>query len=439
MQAIRRWLHTNALADPIARQIAVIVQILILFGMSTTLLSLVSGIVSAASGVAGAALLAAPVALAGYGASLWLVRSRPTLTPGVTLLSAMLLLVLFGGTFSAGRTLAALFLPAWALPVVWGAMLLPRRHVQLIVGATITAAVIAFGIPRPDAFAQDAAIAAILTASTVFVFVAVLISRFGTIMRDAITRQIATQAENDQLHAERDAHAVATIAHELKNALSRARYAAETLNDAAHPSDDAAAWVSAEECGDAYLVATAAHDEILDLTQSLMDGARLRAGALPLNRAALDFGGVTVGAIAGLRRLARIGDVAITIRPLPQLPIVGDGVLIARVIRNLLSNSIHAIGNTPAFDESTGTIVIEGGYTDRGWPYIRITDSGTGMTPEQLATVGTPFVTTGGNGLGTHFCKGVIAAHDGTIDWESIGHGFGTTVTIALPLATEVR
>jgi|GEM_PF-6308341 signal transduction histidine kinase len=71
---------------------------------------------------------------------------------------------------------------------------------------------------------------------------------------------------------------------------------------------------------------------------------------------------------------------------------------------------------------------------------LSITDTGSGIRPEDLPKVFTPFFradasrpSTGGSGLGLSMAKRIIEAHNGTISLSST-LGKGTTVTIRLPI-----
>ncbi len=77
---------------------------------------------------------------------------------------------------------------------------------------------------------------------------------------------------------------------------------------------------------------------------------------------------------------------------------------------------------------------------------IRITDSGTGIPPDQLRLIFEPFYTTkepdehghGGTGLGLSVCRQIIEQHQGRIRVESLV-GKGSTFTVKLPLRWEER
>jgi signal transduction histidine kinase len=88
-------------------------------------------------------------------------------------------------------------------------------------------------------------------------------------------------------------------------------------------------------------------------------------------------------------------------------------------------------------------IGIETGVENRdGTTYavLRITDSGSGIAPENLQRVFDPFFTTKpvgkGIGLGLYICGNIIAEHHGFIEIQS-QVGAGTTFSILLPASED--
>jgi signal transduction histidine kinase len=67
---------------------------------------------------------------------------------------------------------------------------------------------------------------------------------------------------------------------------------------------------------------------------------------------------------------------------------------------------------------------------------LRVSDTGTGLTPEECERIFTPYYTTKqhGTGLGLAIVQSVIADHAGTIAVESRAGG-GATFIITLPRA----
>jgi two-component system NtrC family sensor kinase len=100
-----------------------------------------------------------------------------------------------------------------------------------------------------------------------------------------------------------------------------------------------------------------------------------------------------------------------------------------QVFMNLLVNAAHAI-------EERGTIVIRTGVAnDLVW--VEVSDSGKGISPENLSRIFDPFFTTKpvgtGTGLGLSVSYSIIQKHHGSINVAS-EVGKGTTFRISLPV-----
>jgi len=117
------------------------------------------------------------------------------------------------------------------------------------------------------------------------------------------------------------------------------------------------------------------------------------------------------------------------------LMVSADAELLHRALSNLVLNAIDAMP-----DGGTLTVVAA---RRREVVQIRISDTGTGLTPEECERLFTPYYTTKqhGTGLGLAIVQSVVADHHGTITVESL-QGSGATFVIelpALPIANEAH
>jgi signal transduction histidine kinase len=108
------------------------------------------------------------------------------------------------------------------------------------------------------------------------------------------------------------------------------------------------------------------------------------------------------------------------------LMVSADAELLHRALSNLVLNAIDAMpdgGILTAIAARKGDVV-----------QIRISDTGTGLTPEECQRLFTPYYTTKqhGTGLGLAIAQSVVADHHGTITVESV-QGSGATFVIELP------
>jgi two-component system sensor histidine kinase PilS (NtrC family) len=121
---------------------------------------------------------------------------------------------------------------------------------------------------------------------------------------------------------------------------------------------------------------------------------------------------------------------------LPGRPLVakGDPEQLKQVCWNVARNALQAMPEAGRF-----RISVSQAGADR--LRLSFTDTGFGMTPEQVEHLFEPFSsTTGGTGLGLSIVYQIIRDHNGTINVRS-RQGEGTTITIELPVAqqTEVQ
>ena len=124
---------------------------------------------------------------------------------------------------------------------------------------------------------------------------------------------------------------------------------------------------------------------------------------------------------------------SVTIEPqISDSPIFvnGDSAQLQQVTTNLLSNAIAAMPDG-------GTVKVLISQSDNV-ASISVTDTGSGIDPEQLDRIFEPFVTTKdvgqGTGLGLSIAYGIVKEHDGQIKVESEPR-VGTTFHVLLPIS----
>jgi two-component system NtrC family sensor kinase len=117
--------------------------------------------------------------------------------------------------------------------------------------------------------------------------------------------------------------------------------------------------------------------------------------------------------------------------------IAADPNQLQELFLGLITNALDAIGAG-----GTLRVVAETGLSDGGGPVIRVivSDTGSGIPPENLAKVFEPFFTTrsasGGTGLGLAIARRIAREHGGSIRLESeLGHG--TRAIVELPVGAE--
>lgn len=113
--------------------------------------------------------------------------------------------------------------------------------------------------------------------------------------------------------------------------------------------------------------------------------------------------------------------------------LLGDSVQITRAIQNVLINAVQATA------DNKGSISVSCTRKDF-YVDVRVEDTGSGITPEQMAKIFDPYFTTkqgkSGTGLGLYITKKVVEDHNGSIKVDSTPEA-GTTFTIRLPLLNQ--
>ena len=140
-----------------------------------------------------------------------------------------------------------------------------------------------------------------------------------------------------------------------------------------------------------------------------------------------------------LERKAEVEGIAIRQEVAEGLPdVLADPGQLEQVMINLLNNAIDAI--VSQHGAMGGEIVIGARAGDSGPVEISVRDNGTGISPENMQKIMTPFFTTKpvgkGTGLGLSICYGIIAKMGGQMEISS-QVGLGTTFFISLPRVQE--
>lgn len=126
--------------------------------------------------------------------------------------------------------------------------------------------------------------------------------------------------------------------------------------------------------------------------------------------------------------------IMVTTRFMENPPLIpADYENLTTAIANIIENSIEAMEDSPLKKLSITTGV------DQEYFKIEITDSGHGISPEDLKNIYNPFFTskTYGPGLGLTFALKTIQSHGGTISVQS-NIGKGTSSTLRLPCKISV-
>ena len=167
--------------------------------------------------------------------------------------------------------------------------------------------------------------------------------------------------------------------------------------------------------------------------QNLLDMTRLGQGSLTLKRDWVDVHDIVSSALERLRSVLKGLEIDIDISPAVPLLWV-HGVLIEQALVNLLDNAIH-------FSPAGGRIRITA-RSDADRVAIELCDEGPGVPESEREKIFDMFYTVRqgdrgslqGTGLGLAICRGMVAAHSGTVTAHDGINGRGTCMRISLPI-----
>jgi two-component system phosphate regulon sensor histidine kinase PhoR len=119
-----------------------------------------------------------------------------------------------------------------------------------------------------------------------------------------------------------------------------------------------------------------------------------------------------------------------------ELPLVrGDTMALERVVTNLLHNALK-------FTLEKGKVTIGAFVRHNDEVVLSVTDTGVGMTAEEIAVVFEKYRTAKrdrkreGSGLGLFIVKALVEAHGGRVEVDSTP-GVGTCMSVVLPTVTN--
>lgn len=175
---------------------------------------------------------------------------------------------------------------------------------------------------------------------------------------------------------------------------------------------------------------------LLTLVNDVLDMAKIESGRLDLQREPVTVATLVMECLELVEALAERKGIRVKMGTVaPDLVVDGDNLRLRQSVLNILSNAIK-------FTPEGGAIHTGARRDADGTVSLFITDSGIGMTEEELRVAVQPFrqinnymtKSQAGTGLGLPLAKRFVEAHGGRLEVFS-RPGEGTTVVITLPAA----
>ncbi len=186
----------------------------------------------------------------------------------------------------------------------------------------------------------------------------------------------------------------------------------------------------------AYIQQAAEH--LLALINGILDVSKIQAGNLGVDLEPVSLMQVLEPCLLITDAKAKEKNVVIETHLSEQLPLLlADPLRLKQILINLLSNAVK-------FTPEWGRVRVEASVRSADFVTICITDTGIGMSPQEIDTAMRPFgqVESGfnkrheGTGLGLPIAYALAKLHCGDLQIQST-KGTGTRVTVLIPLAAS--
>jgi signal transduction histidine kinase len=287
-------------------------------------------------------------------------------------------------------------------------------HVMLLLAITVLAVVAGVVVVASAMFLSGHDLQVVLLTVATTAVISLLVGGFfgRRLAASAVWAEAARDRER-RLEAGRR-ELVAWVSHDLRTPLAGMRAMAEALEDGV-VSDPATA-------ADYHRRIRVETDRMTTLVDDLFELSRINAGALRLSPSAVPLGELVSDAIAGVAPLAESRRVTVRAAEHGWPVIRASEPELARVVRNLLMNSVR-------YTPEDGTVHIAAGH-ERDDIWLAVSDTCGGIPDDDLGRVfdvafrgeraRTPDAQGVGGGLGLAIVRGLVEAHGGRVDVRNV-------------------
>ncbi len=214
------------------------------------------------------------------------------------------------------------------------------------------------------------------------------------------------------------------MSHELRTPLNSVLGFAQLLDMDARPDQDQANLRQIMRAG----------SHLLALVDDVLDLSRVEAGRMALSMEPVPACEILEECLDLVRPQAAARDVSLGLSGCASEYVRADRQRLKQVVLNLLSNAVK-------FNREGGDVAVTCAREPGGRVRVAVTDTGPGISPDDAATIFTPFSRidadargVDGTGLGLALSRRLVEAMGGTIGFEG-APGLGSTFHIELPAA----
>jgi len=221
---------------------------------------------------------------------------------------------------------------------------------------------------------------------------------------------------------------LADVAHELRHPVHILKGNLQAILDGVYE-------LSMEEVGN--LLEETQH--LAGLVNDLYEIAQAEAQKLPLHKVPTELNSLVANTVETFHPIATSDEINLSaIIPESHMTAIIDNNRVRQALQNIIANAINYTPKGGNISVSLGEQSTPQG--DRQY-WIQVTDTGIGISPENLPHVFDRFYRTdpnrsremGGSGLGLAIAQAIIQSHGGTISANSSGPGQGSIFTIQIP------
>jgi two-component system, cell cycle sensor histidine kinase PleC len=265
-----------------------------------------------------------------------------------------------------------------------------------------------------------------------------LMNEYASLLGDAVLRHRTRLAEHSarieaELASKVKSEFIANMSHELRTPLNTIIGFSKLLAEQERrklKTDDIVQY--------SQLINDAA-GHLLAVINDILDISKIQSGKYSLNSNDIQIDEMLTSCLSSFQLMSQEAGVQLNRRIDAELPLVrGDVVKMRQIFTNLVSNAIK-------FTRPGGTITVTANRLSDGSTMIAVTDTGIGMTDEELRIAMMPFgqVDGGrsrlreGTGLGLPIAKSLVELHGGKLTIRSEKNA-GTVVTTVFPSRHDV-
>ena len=215
---------------------------------------------------------------------------------------------------------------------------------------------------------------------------------------------------------------ISGVSHELRTPLTAIKGWAETIGSM--PDDS-------ETIVKGMRVITSETERLSEMVEELLDFSRMQNGKFTLTKGNVDILAELGDAVLIYTEKAKQEGIELVYAEPEDLPAVyGDRNRLRQVFINVIDNAIK-------YSEKGGLVTVQAILADENRIEIEVSDTGCGISPEDLPKIKTKFFRANhnkrGSGIGLAVADEIITMHSGTLEVFS-EQGMGTTVVIMLPV-----